>query len=166
MQDFENKMKLAQTNLITKTAVAGIATAMILGLSGCGNAERHNARQNFKEKVAAIKVCAQDSTYSEFRQAAMDLRTSYEVNKANLEDVRDGFVSLDKLMTACDYFWSYSINHPATNFRLTDENRANYLLIMDVPPTDEVDTWPMHYVQKGLTKISDQTDGIMNLLEK
>jgi len=180
MQDFENKMKLAQTNLITKTAVAGIATAMILGLSGCGNPERQAARQKFTEAVAAIKVRAQSSTYSEFRQAELDLKTSYEVNKAYLNGVSDQFESLDKLMTATDVCWSYSINHPGVPVypkvgRMFKEWQSMQFLTPDITNKSnfsdqqiesDPDLFPMKYVQKGLTKISDQTDELLNLLEK
>gem|GEM_PF-6185316 len=35
----------------------------------------------------------------------MDLRTSFETNKKYLDDLKDGFADLDKLMTATDLFF-------------------------------------------------------------
>ena len=69
-----------------------VIAALFVGLVGCGKSdtekEHDAARQKFKEAVAAVKVRTQSSTYPEFRQAELDLRTSYEVNKANLVDVK------------------------------------------------------------------------------
>ncbi len=79
--------------------------AFISGLVGCGNPERDAARQKFKAAVGAVKVRTQGSTYSEFRQAELDLKTAFEVNKRYLEDVSEEFSKLNDVLSAQQYCW-------------------------------------------------------------
>lgn len=170
---------------------------MCVCLLGCGNAERRDARQNFKEKIAALKVCAQGATYSEFRQAEKDLRTSFEANKKYLDDLNDDFADLDKLMTATDLFFYGSTQnlqfldsrrwiHPndatwqyAVFLSPELEKKANYTSKQIEPSyianhgeyqpayTDgDSDFLPKTLARVGLTKISEQADAMLNLLEK
>lgn len=166
-----------------------VIAALFAGLVGCGKSEaekeRDAARQKFTEAVAAMKVRAQSSTYSEFRQAELDLKTSYEVNKANLDDVSDQFANLDALMAATDDCWSYSINrsgqpvHPKFAIE-AKEWQSMQLLNPDVANKSDYtdsqiegtsyqvgdpDFYPAYYVKKGLTKIGDQANVLLNSLK-
>jgi hypothetical protein len=159
-----------------------VVASLFMGLLGCGNAERHNARQKFKEAVAAIKVRTQGATYSEFRQAELDLKTSQEVNKTYLDDVRAQFASLDTIMTATDYLWSESIRYPRFEFISMFGDKTVFQAIHVITPDTHIadkiddytpdqrrkdpDSYVMTYVHRGLTEISDQADGLLNLLEK
>jgi hypothetical protein len=191
-------MKLAQTGLPSKSIIVGIiATMMVVALSGCGNPERQKARQDFKGKIAALKVCTQGATYSEFRQAEKDLRTSFETNKKYLDDLNDDFADLDKLMTATDLFFFGSVQHlPFLDSRrwihpnddawqyavfLSPEleKKANYTNKQIEPSyipnhgeyqaayTDgDSDFLPKTLARAGLTKISEQTEVLLNSLDK
>lgn len=174
-----------------------VVLALSLGLLGCSNPERQKARQDFKEKIAALKVCTQGATYSEFRQAEKGVRTSFESNKKYLDDLNDDFANLDKLMTATDLFFYGSIQ----NLRYLDsrrwihpndaawqyvvflspemEKKANYTSKQiepnyipnhgDMQPeyTDgDSDFLPKTQARVGLTRISEQADLILNLLDK
>jgi len=44
------------------------------------------ARQHFREAVAAMKVCTQGSTYAEFREQRVALETTYTANQSALAD--------------------------------------------------------------------------------
>ncbi len=94
-----------------------VAAALFMGLIGCRKSEatkaaeqqaveKHDAQQKFKEAIAALKVCADGATHDEFRQAEMNLRTSFEVNKAYLDNVLGDFSQLNAIMGACDYCWT------------------------------------------------------------
>lgn len=173
-------MKLAQTILNSKSIIAGIiAAVLIVGLSGCGNPERKAARQKFKEAIAAIKVRTQDSTYPEFRQAELDLETSYEANKTYLADVSNQFANLDALVKATDYFWSKNIQYPNVPIYIGNKTdleeiqvispEANIMEKIKLPAAQtkgDPDFFPKNYVPRGLAKINDQAEVLLNLLEK
>jgi hypothetical protein len=194
--EFENKMKLAQTNLNTKIIIAGIiAAVLVVGLFGCGKSEatkaaeqqateRHDARQEIKDKIAAIKVRTEGSTYSEFRQAELDLKTCYESKKTYLNDIGDEFSKLDKLMTATDFCWSYSIRNPILlvepgvkwqgkiweTMEFLSPERALIVSNLYLKPSQwsepTPEFYPKNYIQTGLTKVNNQAEIILNLLDK
>ena len=168
-----------------KKSFSTIAIATVfLALVGCGKSEAEKAREaaqlKFSEKVAAIKICTQGSTYSEFRQAELDLRTSYEVNKANLENIHDKFSVLDECMAATDTCWSYSISDPKTPcFPAADWQGKLWKSLQFLSPViakkskynlgqieADPDFFPKNYVQTGLTKVSSQAEDLLNLLQK
>jgi hypothetical protein len=151
-----------------------VTLVLFVGLLGCGNPARQNARQNFKEKVAAIKVCTQDSSYSEFRRAEMDLKTSFEANKIYLDDVSNQVVNLNSVATATDYFWSLGIDYPNaafypkteadwTTMEIITPDIKNKLSFSEEQMSRDPDFRP---VQKGLGKIRDEADELLNVLNK
>lgn len=93
-----------------KTILTSIViAALFVGLVGCGKSEaqkkREAARQKITEAVAGLKVCTGGSTYNEFRQAEMNLRTSFEINKSSLDDILEDFNRLDAVIAATEYCW-------------------------------------------------------------
>lgn len=187
---FLHKDSFAKTALILFAIVPFIA----FGLTGCGKsnaekaaeqaatqqaAERHDARQKIKEAIATVKVRAQGSTYTEFRQAELDLKTSYEVNKAYLDDLRYPFSDLVATMQATDECWSFHISMPEQRVYpkfawsakawesllfLSPEMSAKADLTED-QIRENPDFNPMKYVRIGLTKISVQSDALLKSVE-
>lgn len=109
-------MNQAQINLsglrgagVPLTFAKFAAVIVLAVLTGCGKSEaqkkRDAGREKFKEAIASLKVCTGGSTYNEFRQATMNLRTSFEVNKSSLDDLLESFNKLDAVITASDYCW-------------------------------------------------------------
>jgi hypothetical protein len=74
---------------------------------GCGpSAEQladQQARQEFREAVAAMKVCTQDTTYQEFREKREALETCYTANQSALD--KTNFTELAQVMDATDALW-------------------------------------------------------------
>jgi hypothetical protein len=170
-------MKLPQTNLNTRTFIAGLIAAMlVVGSFGCGKSEvqkeRNTARLKFKEAVAAIKVRTQSSTYSEFRQAELDLKTSYEVNKHSLNDVSAEFDKLNALVTATDYFWDKSGVYSNAAFHGENPTEVQYLEVitpgikskLNISGTQKNFDPDFHPVVKGLDEIGKQAEKLLSLL--
>jgi hypothetical protein len=164
-----------------------VGVALIVGLLGCGNAERTAGRQKFKEAVAAVKVRTQGSTYSEFRQAELDMKTIFETNKKHLSDVSDKFSALDELLSATDVCWSYNIKDHGYAYLATmyPPNSGHFLPVWQsmqiVSPEvtkklnfalnyqqkeNDPNFYPATYVKLGLTKINEQTEDLLDLLDK
>ena len=163
-----------------------IIVALLVAFVGCGKSEatkaaeqeRHDARQKFNEAIAAIKVRTQGSTYPEFRQAELDLKTSYEANKAYLADVSNQFANLDALVKATDYFWSYNVQYPDLPLLPTkDEIRFAQTINPDTHLSEKTgyhldqqlkdpEFYAKNYVEKGLKKIDGQAEDLLNSLAK
>jgi len=144
-------------NLLSSTIVA----LLFVGLLGCGKSEaakaaeqqaieKHDARQNFREKVAAVKVRTQGSTQDEFRQAELDLKTCFEVNKSFLNDVSGQFAQLSDLMGASDYCWN---RHVLSAFTFDNRDLKMMLVINPSMASNSV----------LLSKISEQKSGNLSM---
>ena len=68
-----------------------------------------NARQKFKEAVAAILVRTKGATCEEFRQSRLNLETSFQSNKSYLTNIYSEFSLLSKTMSATEYIWIRNI---------------------------------------------------------
>lgn len=175
-----------------------IVAALFVGLLGCGKseatkaaeqqaAERYAARQKFKAAVASLKVCTGGSTYNEFRQAEMNLRTSFEVNKSYLDDILEAFNRLDAVISASEYCWkrgSYSmglseggLNKPDfTRMQIINPNIINNSKIVQIQKDpqksftiyqiqDDPDFQTQHNVRLGLAKISELCEQMQDSLK-
>jgi len=177
---FEIKMQLVEKNLNFKSMIACLMAGMVVFCSsGCGKSEaekqRDAGREKFKITVAAIQVRTKGATYSEFRQAELDLKTSYEVNKSYLEDVATKIDSLTELLSGTDYFWSKNIK----DYPLDPRNKQDLYYAQLLKPETSVaskvdfsyeqrvhdpDFAPINYVRRGLKKIDDLSAEISNQL--
>lgn len=82
-----------------------LAFFFAMTLCGCGP----NASQiQFRQAVAAMKVCTQDATYNEFREKRLALEACYAANQTALTSYSTAFNQLAKIMQATDRLW----NHP------------------------------------------------------
>jgi hypothetical protein len=140
---------------------------LVSGLFGCSdhNTARAVARENFKEKIATVKICSESSTYEEFRHAEMDLKAGYEVNKLYLDDVSNSIVNLIAVMDATDYFWSFKINHPYTSIPADEECKSNIQITTGQTMKTITDFFPEHYAQQGLAKVNEQATAVLKILE-
>ena len=87
-----------------------------MALCGCGPSAKQladqQARQRFREAVAAMKVCTQGSTYAEFRGKRLALETSYTANQSALADESSQIEELEKVMIATDALWEWQVKFP------------------------------------------------------
>jgi len=158
-----------------------ITGVVVLCSFGCGKSQaelqRDAGRQKFKEAIAAIQVRTKGATYAEFRQAELDLKTSYQANSTYLNDVAGKVESLQEMMTATDFFWNNSIQYPdvpvnprshtelynATLIKPDNKlaNKVDYSLDqMDKDP----EFYGKNYVRRGLKKVDDLSGEIMDEL--
>lgn len=158
-----------------------VAVIMLAGLTGCGQSEqavdRKAGRQQFKEAVAAIQVRTKGSTYSEFRQTELAIKTSYQINKPYLEDVATKVEKLEELLSGTDHFWSRTVKYPDSSVYPGDKTELYYAQILD-PATrlaekvnytlDQREKDPEflaeNYVRKGLKSVADVSREIMDSL--
>ena len=166
-----------------------VAVGLLVGV-GCGKseatkaaeqaaaqqaAERHDARQKFKEAVAAIVVRTKGSTYGEFRQSRLDLETCFEANKSYLADIQSEFAELSPLMLASDVVWGRSIQFPLLTAELwvTDDiqamvairpsfaGKAHFKEIKGDPEFVE-----HNYISWGLDMTQEKADALLGILSK
>jgi hypothetical protein len=154
-----------------------IATAFFaIVLCGCGPSAKQladqQARQRFRESVAAMKVCTQGSTYSEFRQKRLALETSYTANQSAIADQTNAIDHLVLVMQATDGLWDLK-NQIQSQFPYYNEDvsrrheMAEDMLIIQKGSGlthGEIKAeggFPGNYVQHGLTLISSQCDDLL-----
>lgn len=183
-------MKLVQTSSRANIFIAGlIAALMVVGSFGCGKSEAqkaaeqqavecHDARQKFKEAVAAMLVRTKDSTYNEFRQSRLDLETNFEANKSDLANIQNEFAKLSLLMASCDHLWDRDIKYPEMSMWRKNEDVAAMLAIrpsvkikLDQNITykeaeKDPEFYAHNYVHWGLAAIQQQCNLIISILDK
>ncbi|MGD0206223.1 MAG: hypothetical protein ABSC89_01225 [Verrucomicrobiota bacterium] len=160
-------------------------------LCGCGPSAKQLAeqeaiqksRQNFREAVAAVKVCTDGSTYEEFREKRLALETSYTANEPALADKSKDFKQLLQLMKATDALWDYQIKFPEIELSAgkgsgwvahgwaLDPWEAMLIIKPQVAEKadykgeqlrNDPDFYAKNYVRRGLTLISKQCDAILS----
>jgi hypothetical protein len=151
--------------------IARVALCLLaVTLCGCGPSAKQKAHDDFRQAVAAMKVCAQGSTYEEFREKRLALETCCA---AHTELPTPAFNELSDTMTATDTMWYFSIQHPTR--RVEDDtstgdaapkllNKAiNAQLKGHAMPhiPDGMDMQAANYVQFGLTLIAIQCDDLL-----
>ncbi len=85
-------------------------------LCGCGPSAQQlaeqqaqqQARREFREAVAAMKVCTQGATFNEFRDKRLALETCYTANQTLLTNDATEFEHLAELMKATEILWGVS----------------------------------------------------------
>lgn len=150
-----------------------------LMLCGCGPSAQElaeqSARQQFKQAVAAVKVCTQGSTYQEFREKRLALATCYTANQSAVEP--STIQNLLPLLDATDEMWAWTIKWktlelPTDNGDGTIGHPWDAMKIITPSVTLKSDfTWQQrrkdpdfyadNYVKRGLTQISDQCDELL-----
>jgi hypothetical protein len=102
---------------------------LLVILCGCGpSAEQvaeQKARQDFRLAVAAMKVCTQGATYTEFREKRMALETYYTANSIAITNA-SAFVNLDEMLQATDVLWNYKLSG---NVEITSQYYINLIAI-------------------------------------
>ena len=137
-------------------------------LCGCGPSAKQQAQAEFRQAIAAMKVCTQGSTYEEFREKRMALET---YRAAHPDLATPAFNDLSDTMTATDTLWYFSIQHPTR--RVEDDtstgDAAPKLLNKAINATlkgaqihiPNGDMRASNYAQLGLTLISIQCDELL-----
>ena len=154
-----------------KTMLACLFAAI---LCGCGPSAKQlaeqQARQNFREAVAAVKVCTDGSTYKEFRERKLALETCFTANQSVLSGESKEIEHLVKLMEATDILWDLrnQIQIQFTHFVPDESKKSEWAQAMAI--IKEGTTWeqmkvehdsPNNYVRRGLTLISKQCDELL-----
>ena len=151
-------------------------------LCGCGPSAKQLAeqeaiqksRQNFREAVAAVKVCTQGSTYQEFHEKKFTLETTYTANQSILAGESKEIEHLISIMEATDILWTLGnqIKIQFTHFHPDESKKPEWAHAMLIIKNGENDgtTWeqmkaehdfPDNYVRRGLTLISKQCDELL-----
>lgn len=130
-----------------------------------------NAQHDFKQAVAAVKVCTTGSTYLEFRSKRMALESCYLVNRTYLTNAPHIilFSELNDVMQATDDLWSAP---PDWNTRYKYDPALKQTLIANMNVIkaasgltyDELRAkgyFPNSYVSVGLASISDLCDKLL-----
>ncbi len=168
--------------------------AMIL--SGCGPSAQQlaeqqaeqKARAEFHEAVAAVKVCTESTTYTEFREKRLALETCYTANQAMLTNDVTEFDRLSELMKATDILWAFKIRFPSEALlewaaapdgiwkpQLGDADFVDCwdAMVVITPEVEakadftseqrehDSDFYANNYVRRGLTQIGEQCDAIL-----
>ncbi|MDE2105436.1 MAG: hypothetical protein KGL39_49875 [Patescibacteria group bacterium] len=139
-------------------------------LTGCGPSAKQladqQARTDFRNAIAAMKVCTEGSTYAEFREKRMALETCYAANQSILQvDTSELFKAVD----ATDKIWNFSIKFPNLTVDYDSSSAAPELINMAINATKKGFQVPtptsttLSYVQLGLTLISIQCDDLLSL---
>lgn len=148
---------------------------------GCGPSAKQladqQARQRFREAVAAMKVCTQGSTYSEFREKRLALETSYTANQSALADEASQIDQLEKVMIATDALWEWQIKFslhelpsgPGSGWVADGWAEDPWEAMLTISPSvaakagftseqrrKDPDFYAKNYVHRGLTMISEQ----------
>jgi hypothetical protein len=94
--------------------LAAIPIALLF--QGCGPSAKELAKQKaigeFREAIAAVKVCTQDTTYQEFREKRLALETCYTANRSDLAEQSGEIDQLVQAMKATDLLWDWQIQFP------------------------------------------------------
>ena len=148
--------------------------------------KRQAAIQQICHAIAALKICTQGSTYSEFRQRKLDLETCYESNRPQLSTSSNEIEHLTQLADACDHCWSEYIsgkliwNSDGVLLLFPYKgNQGNLDAMKIITPsitnklaytTDEMekdpDFYAKNYVRRGLAMINLQCDDLLQTLQK
>ncbi|MGA3283222.1 MAG: hypothetical protein ABSD57_02030 [Verrucomicrobiota bacterium] len=145
-------------------------------LFGCGPSA---SQIQFRQAVAAMKVCTQNATYAEFREKRMALETCYTANQAALNHEAIAFAELARVMDATDILWNQQIQHPDD----TEAGVIAQIITVGSPAWDaaitispevknkagftyeqrehDPDFYAPNYVRRGLTRISKQCDELL-----
>ena len=95
--------------------LAAIPVALLF--QGCGPSAKQLAEQKaireFREAIAAVKVCTQDTTYQEFREKRLALETRYTANQSYLSKQSNEIDQLIQTMEATDLLWNYELTDDA-----------------------------------------------------
>ena len=121
-----------------------------------------------------MKVRTQGATYAEFRQAELDLKTNFELNKKYLDDVSNKFAAMVEIMTATDVVWSYSVQYPEytiareiwSSVRILDPDIDKKSKLTFGEALKDPEFLPKTQVQIGLTKINNYADEMVKILEE
>ena len=150
-------------------------------LAGCNRDDARSAsnpvRVQFRQAVAAVKVCAKGATYREFRERRMALATCYAANRSALSRESADFLALARVMDATDALWNYEIEHsenPPYGLLLYRPARPIWDAMITITPSVEVkanftfeqctrdrDFYAPNYVPGGLTLISACCDKLL-----
>lgn len=135
-------------------------------------------QQKFREAVAAVKVCTQGSTYSEFREKRLELETCYAANQAVLTDEADEFKRLSGWAKDTDVLWDWSNQYPGmelpsggdTNTWIGEKWGAMLIINPQVATKagytseqcrHDPDFYANNYTKRGLSLISVQCDELL-----
>lgn len=141
-------------------------------LCGCGPNAAQQSRQQFKEAIAAMKICTQDATYQEFRDKRLAVDTCYTANQSALAGQSNSIASLSETMRATDVLWNLQIQMQADfpNYYPDDSQKFENVNAMKIikevsgftwPQLKEEHDFPHNYVVHGLTAISSQCDDLL-----
>lgn len=143
---------------------------------GCGpNAKQladQQARQRFRESVAAVKVCTQGATYQEFREKWLALETCYTINQTALTNESAAINQLLTIGNATDTLWNEQVQLQNPGFVPKHESRGKpsagtkaMRTIEDCSGETvkqlESDGGFDNYVRHGLALISSQCDDLL-----
>lgn len=161
---------------------------LVSGATGCGKSEaqksaelqaaqRYEARQKFKDALAALIVRTRGSTYSEFRQSQLDLETSYEANKQSLGDLQADFTNLSQLISATVVVWNRDLEYPDVTAIWSVKEDVPAMLVIRPSFAEKLNYTPEqrksepechehNYVAWGLAKTKEMADALENRLNK
>jgi hypothetical protein len=183
-----SKVKIVKQDMVSTRIIFICLFAAIL--CGCGPSAKQLAEQQqqlaeqeahgkFRDAVAAMKVCTQDTTYDEFREKRLALETCYAANQSMLTNDATEFNHLAEVMKATDILWNYQIQIPDMTLSAKGEIKDGYFLYWDamLAITPEVaakanftseqcnhdpDFYAKNYVRRGLAQIAKQCDAILS----
>ena len=149
-------------------------------LCGCGPSAKELAEQQarqrsfqeFKQAVAAVKVCTQGATYREFREKELALATSYAANQSALADKTNAISQLVLVMQATDCMWDLKNQIQAQFPYFHPDESRKYEMAMAIKTIakgsgltyDQIKAeggYPNNYIQHGLTLISSECDDLL-----
>jgi hypothetical protein len=98
--------------LVRATAVIGALTIVLAVISAMHSTQGSEERKEFREKIAALKVDCEGSTYDEFRSAELNARACFEANRPFLEGQTEIFNKTMSIAAQVEYFWKDALDYP------------------------------------------------------
>jgi hypothetical protein len=180
------KSSIATSRLIVfDRKYISIGSLIIIGLGLGWGAIRHfgiesqrvQVQMQFRQAVAAMKVCTQGANYNEFHEKRLALETCFTANQSALNHEAAAFTELVRAMDATDILWDYKIQHsenPPFGFLLYHPSSSVWDAMLIISPTVQAkanltaeqcerdrDFYAPNYIPKGLTMVSAQCDKLL-----
>jgi hypothetical protein len=153
---------------------SGAVCLLAIILWGCGP---NRGQIEFRQHVAALKVCTQGATYKEFREKRLALETCFTANRSALNREAAAFEDLARVMDAADLLWDYKIQHsenPPFGFLLYRPASSVWGAMLAISPTvgakagftaeqceRDRDFYAPNYIKWGLSLVSTQCDKLL-----
>lgn len=138
-------------------------------------AQLQNAEEQMIPPIAALKVRTEGCTLAELRQSESDVKTAYEINRAQLSKFSSDIEQLIRLMGACEVCWNNANLNSMEGGAVysTWPGQLDAMKIIDPHVTnivDKPDYKPREFdsnkfVQLGLAEISIQCKSLLEAMQ-